>query len=69
MTNKLKPERSGYLDTVLLGGLIEAQSWDHVLFEQDANVSCDLFFSTFDSLNNRSVKNKCLTTRLKKIKP
>lgn len=69
MTNKIEPERSGYLDTALLGGLIEAQSWDHVLSEQDVNVSFDLFFSTFDSLKNRSVKNKGLTTRLKKIKP
>lgn len=68
MTNKLEPERSGYLDTAILGGFIEAQSWDHELSEQDVNVSCDLFFSIFDSLKNHSVQNKRPTTRLKKIK-
>lgn len=58
-----------YIDYEVLGGLMRAQSWDHVLALRDVNDSCSTFLRTLETIKEVATKPKKNSTRLKKLKP
>jgi hypothetical protein len=57
-----------YLDMREMHGLIETQSWDHVLALQDVNDSCNAFMDIIANISFLSTKVKKPSTRYKKLK-